>query len=70
MDLKNVLSCMWENLFQNTKKPELYVDGWRLQEVTNTMTGQISVKEIFEGEQGMSQKQHDKYLGHIISSDG
>ena len=52
------------------KKPELYVDGWRLQEVTNTMTGQISVKEIFEGEQGMSQKQHEKYLGQIISSDG
>ena len=52
------------------KKPDLYVEGWKLQELTNTPTGQKYTNETFEGEQGIEEKQTEKYLGQILSSDG
>ena len=52
------------------KNMELYVDGWKMNEVQQIETGLFETEELFDGEQEISEKQSERYLGQIISSDG
>ena len=52
------------------KKPDLFVDGWKLEEIENKITGETEVNEEFEGEQPIEEKESEKYLGQILSKDG
>ena len=49
---------------------DLYVDGWKLEVVTDPVTGTCLQKEIFTGPEKMEVKQEQVYLGDLISSDG
>ena len=61
---------MWEKKSLNIKKCELFVDGWKLQEVQHHLTGENEYHETFEGDQDIEELNHEKYLGQIISNDG
>ena len=52
------------------KKIELFVDGWKYQEVQHHLTGENEYHETFEGDQDIEELNHEKYLGQIISNDG
>ena len=49
---------------------DLYVDGWRLKEVSEVETGKTSFIDEHDGEHEMKEVKHEKYLGDILSSDG
>ena len=38
------------------KKLDLHVDGWKMEEVKSMVTGQVDIKEIFDGEQEVIMK--------------
>ena len=70
--------CFVMNVGKNIeehKKIELYVDGWKMEEVKACKTGvkttneTSATHEIFDGEQEITETSHEKYLGQIISSD-
>ena len=50
--------------------PDLYVDGWKLEDVTDIETGLTSEVEEFSGQYEMKEVNNEKYLGDIISNDG
>ena len=52
------------------KKPDLYVDGWKLKVVEDKETGQKEDAEDFDGERDILESDNEKYLGQIISKDG
>ena len=52
------------------KKVELYVDGWKKQEMQNILTGETKLKETHEGEHDVLERFSEKYLVQLLSSDG
>ena len=54
----------------NDTCPELAVDGWKEVVVKHIETGEMKIKDIYEGEDVLQIKQSEKYLGDIISDDG
>ena len=50
--------------------PDLFVDGWQLEEVTQIDTGEKVFKEVHVGSTKMDEVIEEKYLGDIISHDG
>ena len=52
------------------KKMDLHVDGWKMEEVTDKITGATYSNEVFDGEHFMGESKEEKYLGQIVSSDG
>ena len=52
------------------KCQNLTVDNWEEVEVNNDDTGNIFIEDFCNGEVAMEEKDHEKYLGDIISNDG
>ena len=50
--------------------PDLFVDGWKLKEVTELETGQVNLEDEHDGQHKMKTVEQEKYLGDILSSDG
>ena len=46
------------------------VDKWEEVEVKNYETGEMEMKDIWTGEINMEEKEEEKYLGDVISTDG
>ena len=67
---KNVMLCILEVTSQTTKKVDLFVDGWKLQEVQQINQDNGTVHEAPDGEHKIEESESEKYLGQIISSDG
>ena len=49
---------------------DLHVDGWKVNIVTDTVTGHTYQEESFAGQVKMAVKHEQKYLGDLISADG
>ena len=49
---------------------DLHVDGWKLNVVTDPVTGHTHQEEVFVGQEKMSQKSEQMYLGDVVSADG
>ena len=49
---------------------DLYVDGWKLDVVTDAQSGKCSQFEQFVGPVRMEEKDEQMYLGDIVSADG
>lgn len=49
---------------------DLYVGGWEVEVVTDTVTGECSQEELFVGDKKMKVEQEQVYLGDVISADG
>ena len=49
---------------------DLHVDGWKINVVTDEVTGQTFQEEEFAGQVKMELKDEQKYLGDLISRDG
>ena len=49
---------------------DLFVDGWRVENVTEVETGRIEGKDEYDGLHAMEEVNSEKYLGDIISNDG
>ena len=58
------------NKRENFKCQELKVDNWEEVEIKNDETGVEDIKDVCNGEITMEEKQEEKYLGDIISTDG
>ena len=52
------------------KCQDLLVETWKEVEVINDVTGDIEIKDVFNGDAIMEQKSEEKYLGDVISVDG
>ena len=52
------------------KYQDLSVDKWEEVEVKNYETGEMEMKDIWTGEINMEEKEEEKYLGDVISTDG
>jgi hypothetical protein len=50
--------------------PDLYVDGWKLKEVSEVEAGQGKIEDDYDGQYEMKEVNHEKYLGDILSNDG
>ena len=50
--------------------PDLFVDGWKMIEVTEVETGEEVLEEAHIGLNKMDEVNEEKYLGDIISHDG
>ena len=50
--------------------PDLFVDGWKLKEVTELESGQVNLEDEHDGQHEMKTVEQEKYLGYILSSDG
>ena len=50
--------------------PDLFVDGWKLETVSEVETGKCSQEEEYTGMHGMAEVSSEKYLGDILASDG
>ena len=48
----------------------LYVDGWDEREVEVSETKELKMEDVCTGDEEMEMKDHEKYLGDIISKDG
>ena len=49
---------------------DLHVDGWKLNVVTDPVTGHTHQEEVFVGQEKMKQKSEQMYLGDVVSADG
>ena len=49
---------------------DLHVGGWKVDAVTDQVTGKCTNREYFNGDEKMKVKQEQTYLGDLISSDG
>ena len=49
---------------------DLFVDGWKADEVKDIKSGKSNRQDVFEGEKLLTVTDKEKYLGDIISSDG
>ena len=54
----------------NHNKVDLFVDGWKLQEVQQINQDNGQLHEAPDGEHKLEERESEKYLGQIISSDG
>ena len=52
------------------KKLDYFVDGWKMTEIKDKETAEKAEIEEFDGEQGMTESEEEKYLGQIISNNG
>ena len=50
--------------------PDLFVDGWKVKEVTEVETGKATLEDEHDGLVKMEEVKEDKYLGDVISQDG
>ena len=50
--------------------PDLHVDGWKMETVTELETGLVEQNEEYAGIHKMKEVVDEKYLGDIVSSDG
>ena len=55
---------------EDFKCQSLKIDDWKEVELKNEETGMDDIVDICEGEQTMEEKDEEKYLGDIISTDG
>ena len=55
---------------ENILCKDLHVGGWRVDVVTDPVTGKVSNSESFNGLEKMKVKQEQTYLGDLISADG
>ena len=55
---------------EDYKCQDLSVDRWSEVEIENDETGEIEMKDLWDGEQVMEGKLEEKYLGDVISKDG
>ena len=58
---KNLESFKWQTL---------KVDDWKEIEIVNEETGDEEIQDIIEGTKDMENKENEKYLGDILSTDG
>ena len=58
------------HLHEEFKCQDLSVEKWTELEVTNDITGEAEIKDIWSGEENIEEKTEEKYLGDIISKDG
>ena len=49
---------------------DLFVGGWKVKVETDSVTGNCSREEVFEGDVKMGVKSEQMYLGDVISADG
>ena len=49
---------------------DVFVGGWKVETLRDTVTGKVSEKETFESDVKMSVEKEQKYLGDIVSVDG
>ena len=49
---------------------KMLVDKWTELEVRNDVTNETEIEDTFAGEEEMEEKEEEKYLGEMISSDG
>ena len=49
---------------------DIYVDGWKENEVENVKTGEVEVLDEFIGDVKMEEMEEEKYLGSWILSKG
>ena len=54
----------------NYKKPDLFIDSWKMHEVQDARTGIKRNKETYEEGHKTIESIEEKYIGQIISSDG
>ena len=52
------------------KCQDLSVDKWTEVEVQNDVSGMVDMRDIFDGEHLMEEKEDEKYLGDVIATDG
>ena len=52
------------------KCQDLTVDKWTEVKVHNDVSGEIELKDMFEGEHCMEKTEDEKYLGDVIATDG
>ena len=52
------------------KKPNLVVDGWKMQEVLQISTGNKTIEESHEEGHEVTESSSEKYFGQMLSSDG
>jgi hypothetical protein len=57
-------------LKEDFKCQSLKVDNWKEVELKNDETGVDDILDVCEGEEIMEDKQEEKYLGDVISTDG
>ena len=50
--------------------PDIYVDGWKVKEVSEVETGESTLLDEFDGQEKMDEVSEEKYLGDILSDDG
>ena len=50
--------------------PDVFVDGWKVEEVTEVETNNTEMKDEFSGKIMMEEVPEEKYLGDILSCDG
>ena len=50
--------------------PDLYINGWKETVVKQIETGELTQKDIFEGEDLMQTEDNEKYLGDIVTNNG
>ena len=68
-----VQKCFKMHVGRNCVKeicPDLSVDGWKLETVSEVETGKCSQEEEYTGMHGMAEVSSEKYLGDILASDG
>ena len=58
------------NMDKEYKCQDLSVDKWEEVELINDETGEMEMKDIWTGELNMEEKEEEKYLGDVISTDG
>ena len=50
--------------------PDIYVDGWKVKEVSEVETGESTLLDEFDGQEKMDEVSEEKYLGDNLSDDG
>ena len=58
------------HVHEEFKCQDLSVEKWTEVEVTNDVTGESEIKDIWDGEENIEETTEEKYLGDIISTDG
>ena len=58
------------HLCEEYKCQDLSVDKWTEVEVTNDETGEVEMEDHYAGEHIMEEKEEERYLGDVISTDG
>ena len=59
-----------KNSHDEVSCPELYIYGWKETVVKLIETGDMTIKDVFEGEDLMQKENSEKHLGDIVTNDG